>query len=211
MAIESKSLLDRYYQEQDPMKRKKILEKYTATGEEPELNAIRKEIWEKRYSDGSSAVKNGRADGYLRIWMETKFADGNTSHFFGGVKRAQKSFRKLIAAAGLDNIEAKSKEYQELLYRECLHAATLYLDSCLSDKNYSTGLLGLMKLPDDAIATKISKDVYVTAIRVPRQLDLEKELAYFSRAALEVYFEKFPVDEFTEETGIRKEMYEAQI
>ena len=43
-----------YYKETDPMKRLKLLNKSVEKGEDPEGNAIRKEIWEIRYAEKSA-------------------------------------------------------------------------------------------------------------------------------------------------------------
>ena len=42
-----------YYKEIDPMKRKELLDKSIAEGEDPELNPIREELWELRYRNKS--------------------------------------------------------------------------------------------------------------------------------------------------------------
>ena len=40
-----------YYKEQDPIKRKKLLEQSVAAGEDPEGNEIRKKLWNIRYRE----------------------------------------------------------------------------------------------------------------------------------------------------------------
>ena len=40
----------KYYREKDPMERLKLLEQSIAAGEDTEGNAIRKELWDIRYS-----------------------------------------------------------------------------------------------------------------------------------------------------------------
>ena len=42
-----------YYRELDPVVRKKLLDKSIEAGEDPENNAIRRELWEMRYSEAS--------------------------------------------------------------------------------------------------------------------------------------------------------------
>ena len=50
------------------MKRKMFLDQSIAAGEDTEGNAIRKELWDIRYS-AVSETGDGRADGYLGLWM----------------------------------------------------------------------------------------------------------------------------------------------
>lgn len=66
--MEDTQLIALYYKEHDPMKRKMFLDQSIAAGEDTEGNAIRKELWDIRYS-AVSETGDGRADGYLGLWM----------------------------------------------------------------------------------------------------------------------------------------------
>ena len=69
-------------------KRKALLEQSIAAGEEPEVNSIRKELWEIRYSE--TADQNSRADGYLKLWMALEFNRDAGKRWFGQKARARK-------------------------------------------------------------------------------------------------------------------------
>ena len=60
--MEDTQLIALYYKEHDPMKRKMFLDQSIAAGEDTEGNAIRKELWDIRYS-AVSETGDGRADG----------------------------------------------------------------------------------------------------------------------------------------------------
>ena len=68
-----------YYNEMDPAKRLALLNLSIESGEEPELNAIRKDLWEIRYKDKAQSGGDTRADGFLELWMKMEFnkAHGN--------------------------------------------------------------------------------------------------------------------------------------
>lgn len=55
--------ITQYYREADPNKRLALLNMSIEAGEEPELNQIRKELWEIRYQDKSELGPDERADG----------------------------------------------------------------------------------------------------------------------------------------------------
>lgn len=203
---EKTDLIKRYYQEYDPMKRRRILEKSIQQGEDPERNQLRMELWELRYQEPSKAVKGGRSDGFLLLWMNLKYADGNTGGFLIGTRRTIKEIKKTLEKLQIVKWKEKGGLYEECLYEECCHLMELYIYSCVSDKNYSSGLLGLMALPKEKVDSKITSDMYGAAIRVPRNLNLEKELDIITRAAKEVYSRHYPVDEFDEPTEHQKEL-----
>lgn len=206
MTERSTDLIRRYYRESDPIKRKKILEKSIEQGEEPEKNAVRKELWELRYQEASRAAKGNRSDGFLRLWMTLKYAQENTGGFLGGAKRSAKEVRKMLDKLGVSRMQEKGGIYEECLYDECVHAAELYIQSCETDKNYGTGLMGLMALSQEKIQSKITQDIYGVAISTPESLGLVDELSLISRSAKEVYQKHYPADEFEEAGEYRKKL-----
>lgn len=180
-----------YYREADPMKRKKLLEESIAAGEEPEENAIRKEIWKIRYQDAAEQGAGSRADGFLALWMIMEFNRDAGNKFFGG-KGARKELKKTLDKLQFQEVQAKSDLHKELMYRECVHLVNLYLELCKSDRSYNTILCGLMKISEESARTKIQKDIYETAIQLPASINMEAELGLITRAAKEVYALHFP-------------------
>ena len=85
-----------YYREADPMKRKALLEQSIEAGEEPEANAIRKELWDLRYEGPSELGPKTRADGYLGLWMLMEFNRDAGKRIFGG-KSARKEIVKSLS------------------------------------------------------------------------------------------------------------------
>ena len=61
-----------------------------------------------------------------------------------------------------------------------------------TDKSYNTILCGLVTMKKDDVKSKLQRDIYGTAVKVPRELDMEQELALLTRAARKVYEDYFP-------------------
>lgn len=181
----------KYYKEPDPMKRKTLLEQSIAAGEEPEANAVRKELWEVRYQGASELGPDTRADGYLGLWMSMEFNRGSAGKFFGS-KGAVKELKKRLESLKFREFQEKSELHRELLYRECCHMVRVYMELCKTDKSYNTVLCGIMPLGSDSAVKKMKKDIYETAVSLPAILKMEEELGIITQAAREVYEEIFP-------------------
>lgn len=185
-------ILKNYYQETEPLKRKKYLEESIEAGEEPEENQIRLKLWALRYQEKSKVKDMSRADGYLKLWMNVKFAAGsNLTGWFSG-KRIRRELHKQLEQLGFYELKEQSKTAQKLLYEECYVAANLYLKLCKGDKNYNSALLGLMSISEDSFQAKIAKDVYVISKKVPKALKMEQEFSVVSAAVKEVFLSEYP-------------------
>lgn len=179
-----------YYRESDPLKRKKLLDQAIESGEDAEANAVRKEIWEARYSGKSET--GGPADGYLRLWMVMEFNRNNGNRMFGGNRRARKEIMKEINSVRLMELKGKSALHEELLYREFCQMVQLYMNLCVTDRNYNTVLCGLIKIKEDSAKAKIKNDIYETSVKLPKDMELTEELGLLTKAAREMYELQFP-------------------
>lgn len=182
--------IEKYYQELDPMKRLALLEQSIQEGEEPEANAVRKEIWEIRYQDKSEASPNTRADGYLALWMAMEFNKNNGGKLWGA-KSARKEITKHLEKMRFRELRAKGPLYELLLYRECCHMVKSYMELCESDRNYNTTLCGIVNIGKERGRKKLQADVYQTAVALPEALMMEEELGIITRAAREMYRVQF--------------------
>ena len=178
-----------YYRETDPAKRKELLEQAIAEEGATEENQARSEIWDARYSMKSDL--GGQADGYLKFWMTIEFNRTSGNRWFTS-KGARKGLQKELDQVHFHELAAKSELHRELIYRECEHLVKLYMDLCQTDKSYNTILCGLVTMKRDDVKSKLQRDIYETAVKVPRELDMEQELALLTRAARKVYEDYFP-------------------
>lgn len=192
-------IIEKYYKEQDPMKRKAILKKAIESGEDMEANEIRKELWQLRYQEPSELGKEFRADGYLALWMLMEFNKNASNRLFGGAKAARKDLLKKLNQLKLEETAAKSELHRELVYKECLHMVRVYMELCKTDKSYNTTVFGIVPISAEGRTNKMKKDIYETAVTLPVNLKLEKELQMITDAAKEVYDELFSEEEETAE------------
>lgn len=177
-----------YYREADPKKRRNLLEQEIEAGTDPEANQIRKEIWEARYSEMDEVTM---ADGYLRFWMAMEFNRKAANKWFG-VKGAVKEIRKELNSVKFQELQQKSDLHRELLYRECCHLVRLYIDLCKTDRSYNSMLAGIITIKKEDVTAKIKRDIYETAVCLPRDLGMEEELSLLIKAAREIYELYFP-------------------
>lgn len=178
-----------YYRETDPAKRKELLEQAIAEEGATEENQARKEIWDARYSMKSDL--GGQADGYLKFWMTIEFNRTSGNRWFSS-RGARKDLMKELNQVRFVELAGRSDMYRELVGRECEHLVKMYMDLCQTDRSYNTILCGLVTIKKDDVKSKLQRDIYETAVKVPKELEMEQELALLTRAARKVYEEYFP-------------------
>ncbi|MDO4647391.1 MAG: hypothetical protein Q4B26_01985 [Eubacteriales bacterium] len=179
-----------YYKEQDPDKRKKLLDQSIELQEEPENNEIRQKLWEIRYAEKSQARAGGRADAYLAMWMAMEFNRGAGKKVFRQ-KGARKELKKHVDKLQFEKFLNGSEAEQEMLYQECVHMVKLYMSLCKEDKSYNSYFGGIINMKKDAVNDKIKRDIYETAVELPTDLEI-KELEILVRAAKEAFEEFYP-------------------
>ena len=183
--------ITQYYREADPAKRLALLNMSIEAGEEPELNKIRKELWDIRYQDKSELGGDTRADVFIALWMLMEF-NRDSSKRFMGVRGGRKEIMKQLDRMKFQELRAKGKDYEDLLYRECCHMVKTYMELSESDKAYNSTLFGILKMSSEQAKDKLKADIYHTAVELPQTLKLEEELGIVTRAAREMYELHFP-------------------
>ena len=109
-----------------------------------------------------------------------------------GVRGGRKEIMKQLNKMKFQEICAKGKDYEELLYRECCHMVKTYMELSESDKAYNSTLFGIMKMSSERAKDKLKADIYDTAVVLPQTLKMEEELGIVTRAAREMYELHFP-------------------
>ena len=180
-----------YYRETKPMKRMELLERSIAQNEEPEANAIRRALWDIRYSKPSGADPDSRADGFLGLWMNLEFSKNSAGKLFGG-SRTARTVRKEMEKLRIPEYARGSELQKELLYRELCHLVRTYMHLCKTDRSYNTAFAGLIHMKEENSRLKLKNDIFETAVELPKQLRMEEELGMLTRAAAEVFEEFFP-------------------
>ena len=183
---ETQELLRSYYKETDPQKRKELLE---SIGDDDELLALRKMLFEKRF--GNKTKKDGNyADGYLLVFIEILQTRGETAGLFG---RNRQRILKTLAAFGKEEADAYGNEGEEVLHKEIVNAAMRYFQTCMSP-TYRRKLFGTMMPSDNERKAFIRKDACNMSYGVSERLGMEEELTYLCRAVAEAYAAFAPDD-----------------
>ena len=152
-------LLESYYEEIDPDKRKKTLDEYlAAAGDSDPAAAYRKALYEYRFVD-SSRVLPGR---YV------------------------KEVEATIGALELDERVHTDPLFAEAFNLEVRNAARRYFDTCKTD-GYHRKFFGIAASKPEEKEKQRCIDVWRMSYGLAERLDLEEEMDLFCRALSEAY------------------------
>ena len=173
-----------YYVESSPARRRQILNVAMETQSDPEADEIRLQIWKLRYAKARENGKSGRADGYLKLWMDLRYLAENPPGRFS-VKKTQKRMERELEELGFFQFYDQSEQSRMLLFQECLHTARLYVKLCFSDRNYTSMILGMMPMKEGRVQDKVSKDLKKLYEDLPKVVEIPKPLELMLSAAKE--------------------------
>jgi hypothetical protein len=178
---------DSYYEERDPVNRRRLLDAADEAGLTPEDNAVRRNLYKKRYGRERRGIVQ---DNYLRMWMDFTFfvRNGNPKR---SLRRDQAKIRKILKDTGFAEYAQADERAQQLLYRELYHLAMLYISVCVEDKGYNAVLLGFGHISNDRLIEKIEHDFRDVAVVLPRDWELAEEMALFTRAVSDAFADTF--------------------
>ena len=173
-----------YYVESSPARRRQILNVAMETQSDPEADEIRLQIWKLRYAKARENGKSGRADGYLKLWMDLRYLAENPPGRFS-LKKTQKRLERELEELGFFQFYDQSEQSRMLLFQECLHTARLYVKLCFSDRNYTSMILGMMPMKEGRVQDKVSKDLKKLYEDLPKVVEIPKPLELMLSAAKE--------------------------
>lgn len=176
-----------YCHELHRKKRRAILERAIETEGMSPANELRMKLLEARY--GKS--KEQKTDYFLRGLMTLKMINAGGRGFFAK-KRIAKDREAIRMDWKLELADSYGEIGKKVLYQEFCNVMLLYLKLCNDDRNYNSTLLGIGRLSEETLANKIGRDLYTIAYEYPEELGLKKELASFTEAAKQMFFEKYP-------------------
>ena len=166
MATELHPLLQEYYEETDPDKRRKCLEKYEsdpAAASDPACQ-YRRDLYEARFTDPK---KPGRiVDRFLWNLMSFSVIQKTPGLF---PKHHKKEVLSAMRNMQLDERPLNEPVCEDALYRELRNAVRRFFSTC-SDSSYAGGFFGLIPAKPEN-----------------RLLGLEQEMALLCRAANDEY------------------------
>lgn len=182
-----------YYRSMEPMERKKLLMAAIERGLMPEEDAIRLELWKRRYPKAEQQVQKGDPilDTYLAAWMHLYYVNERLGSWFGR-KKLLKDTKKHLEDMGLLYYEEAGALETQMIRNELYHLACYYIKICKEDSKYSSLVMGLGKLKEDSFANKIAETFYHVCYQAPKGLGLDKEFHLLMEAAHDAYEDIFP-------------------
>ena len=174
-----------YYLPTDANVRKAALNRALAEKLEPENDAIRQEIWDRRYNR-PAGVDNFLA-GYMNLHY---FASTVKSSFWA--KFHNREMKKTQDLLCYDIPEKYGEAGQEILYLDLYHMVDYYIDICLRDKKYSGLLMGLGTMKKEDLISKIALDLHKTCFTICDGFTLAPAHKLLQKAAQQCFANRFP-------------------
>lgn len=173
----------RFYESREPLARLAALEKrLSASPSDPE-DRKRREILLQRFP----ALEQGKEperDGFIAAWMMLLIV-GRSGVNFLNRKKLKKDIETQLNALGILNCSTDPA----LLAREWESFASLWIETCVRDRTYTSTAFGMFHLKDDRLAGKIAAEIDEATRLIPAKFGYEKECADF-RAVVVRCFEQ---------------------
>ncbi len=144
-----------FYKETEAETRFALLKEAETQGMTPQENPARRFLLEHRHP--GYPKESPLIDHFLKLWFFCTFA-ADSVHGGKVSRRSAADVHDLVKELGLEKIQNEADK--ELLYKEFLHTAQLYIHISMSDKRYSSAFLGLLKISDEKVLKKLGKDIY---------------------------------------------------
>ncbi len=182
-----------YYRFMDAMERKKLLQLSIERGLDPEGDALRMEIWNRRYPNADVLAERGDTiiDAFLAVWVHLDYVNERIGSWFMS-KKLVKDTKKHLEKMGIARYEASDNNAKEAIRNELYHLACYYIKFCREDSKFNSLVMGVGKLNEEAFANKIAETFYHVCYRAPKGIGLENEFKSFQEAAHDAYEDIFP-------------------
>ena len=180
---------DAYYAETDPELRKQLLEDGCEAAPDEKLNALRRELWNFRYTDPKDSKH--RVDRLL--WQCVNFVciyRMSAPPFLR--KGGERDVKKALAEMGLELAEAYGEAGRAELYREYRNATQRYLSISYNDKYYRKKYFGILSMKNEECKGKMAEDIWKLSIGVIERFHLQNQLELFSRAVRDEFVSFIP-------------------
>ena len=161
-----------YYEIDDAMLRKKLLEEMPQTDETKELSRI----WNIRFKEG----KNGEAaDRFMEAWLMLKIGSQSSISFLNRRSR-QKEMEKYAEVLQL-------QDPSDSMMREWRDFARTLLILCADTKAYRTAIFGLIDLGDKVTALRIAEEIDTVTGSYPEELGYKEQFEKFREVLIQAY------------------------
>ena len=175
-------LLESYYEEIDPAKRRNILDEYIAAagGSDPAAS-YRKALYEYRYVDPADPQK--KLDRFMLAFLDFLYLY-RSSRILPG--RYVKEVKTTIGSLELDERVHTDPLFAEAFSLEVRNAARRYFETCKTD-GYHRKFFGITASKPEEKEKQRCIDVWRISYGLAERLGLEEEMDLFCRALSEAY------------------------
>lgn len=173
----------RFYESRDPLARLAALEARLSESPNNTEEHMRREVLLQRFPE----LKNGKQperDGFIAAWMMLLIV-GRSGVNFLNRKKLKKDIETQLNALGILNCSTDPA----LLTREWESFASLWIETCVQDRTYTSTAFGMFHLKDDRLAGKIAAEIDEATRLIPAKFGYEAECAAF-RAVVVRSFEQ---------------------
>ena len=175
-------LLENYYEELDPDKRRVLLDEYLsgAPSEDPAAE-YRKVLFDYRYTDPKDPER--RVDNYMWALLSLMYTHRGSVIF---PQRNVKEVRRIMKDLEQDERVHTDECFAEAFMLEVRNAVRRYFDTCKSD-NYHKKLFGMTHSSSDEKEKQRCIDTWKMSAGLAQRVGLEDEMSLFNRAVAEEY------------------------
>ncbi|MDO4976088.1 MAG: hypothetical protein Q4E53_02385 [Eubacteriales bacterium] len=173
---------EEYYKELDPEKRWKLYEEIIYTEADDGANALRKELFQWRYTDPKKPGK--RVD--KGIW-EMVVMPAHMSGFIAFRSRIQQHIDDSLKSLRMTKEIKNDDVLLSAVYWEMRNIARRFYDTCKSSQ-YGRKLFGMKESTWPEKQIRCAHDVWTMAEIVPEKFDRKNEMQIFSDAVIDEFY-----------------------
>ena len=175
-------LLENYYEELDPDKRRSLLDQYLS-GSAPDdpVDRYRSALYDYRYTNPKEPGR--KVDNYMWALLSLMYTHRESLIFPG---RNVKAVRRIMKDLAQDERVHTDERFAEAFTQEVRNAVRRYFDTCKSD-NYHKKLFGVTHSTADEKEKQRCIDTWKMSVGVARRVGIEDEMSLFNQAVAEEY------------------------
>ena len=175
-------LLENYYEELDPDRRRVLLDEYLSGSPSDDPAAeYRKVLFDYRYTDPRDPER--RVDNYMWALLSLMYTHRGSVIF---PQRNVKEVRRIMKDLEQDERVHTDERFAEAFMLEVRNAVRRYFDTCKSD-NYHKKLCGMTHSSSDEKEKQRCIDTWKMSAGLAQRVGLEDEMSFFNRAVAEEY------------------------
>ena len=173
-----------YYQELDPVKRKKLLEELCQEGDP--ADDFRRQLYTERYTDPR------HPDEVRDLWLfKCVYFPGLYSKRSFFSRSVRKEIQAAAAELHLDQPETLSEEEKRILYLEFRNTASRYLLTCRGSR-YGSTLFGLKRATEDTRQKHLGHEFWIMTRGLAEYAGMEDEFSLWCSALYDELCEQEP-------------------